>query len=480
MPVRIAYRLFLSDDLKNKMLELVEHYPTGIKNFSVDKLLYILSLIHEIPARNKRGGLSDNGYTNLYTPLLQKFVSNYRQYLDYLLQHHVILCDNHYIPGHKSKGYKMAPAYIGPVKPTMIQNPELIRKMNKYNWELLALTNKYKYLKKWMDGLEIDVSAALAHIEALYNHRIQHPEAREWDAKRKRYKDPLEQYNSAKVNMYYLKDKRFTFFVDETVGRLHTNLTNMPSDLRNFITWKGQKLASIDIANSQPYLSTLLFRSSFYDADKNGVKKLTVFSFPTISSSPFLPISPSPSHIPPPLMLLKSSQQHDTEDIKLYTELVEKGQLYEYMEAAFQSELGMKFMSRKIIKAAMFQVLFTDNRFIGQQEAAPKRLFKQLFPIVYELFATFKKEDATLLPRLLQQIEAKLMLDIIAKRIAREKPNIPIFTIHDSITTTVDNLAYVQRIMKEELTTYLGISPTMKTEHWGQVNIQTHAYIKHS
>jgi hypothetical protein len=165
-------------------------------------------------------------------------------------------------------------------------------------------------------------------------------------------------------------------------------------------------------------------------------------------------------------MIIKSSQLNEKEDVKLYIDLVEKGQLYEYMEAAFKAELGITFMNRKNIKATMFQVLFTDNRFIGQQEAAPKRLFKQLFPNVYELFAVYKKEDATLLPRLLQQIEARLILDIIAKRITKEKQTIPIFTIHDSITTTIDNLTYVQQIMNEELIYNIHIVPSLNTNNW--------------
>ncbi len=481
MPVKIAYRIFLPKTLKEKVEELLEQYPPEIKNFRRDKLFYILSLIHEIPARNKRNGMSDNGFTNLNAQLLQKFVYNYREYLNYLLQHGIILCDDHFIPGIKSKGYRITNEYAGPVAPKMISNPELIRSLKKHRWELLGKTRKYRYLYKWMDGLEIDFAAAKNYIKAQLENRLQHPEAREWDYKRKRYKDPLEQFNSAMINLYYLKDKKFYFFVDPNVGRLHTNLTNMQSDLRNFITWKGQKLVSVDISNSQPYLAVKLFSPSFYDtALKDDGKNFSVLDFTSPKTSIISEISNKlPSKLPnntlnsltttnnaPPLMLGKPLQQYDKQDVGLFIDLVAKGQLYEHLEAAFKAELGLTLTSRKNIKAAVFQVLFTDNRFIGQKEAAPKRIFKKLFPTVYLIFSLYKKQDATILPRLLQQIEARLILDIITKRIAHEKPHIPIFTIHDSITTTNDNLEYVKKIMKEELTLHIGIRPNLKVEYW--------------
>lgn len=479
----LSYRVFLSKNLKEKILELIEKFPPEINNFKKDKLLYILSLIQEIPARKKRGGLSNKGFTIISSTILKKFVYNYRLYFDYLLLHGFIVCDDHYIPGEKSKGYKIAPKFISKVKPAYIQNPELIKKIRKYNRENIYKQKKYKYLRKWMDGLEIDFNGALNYINEMYAMRIRHPETRDWDFKNERFKDPIEQYNASFINIHYLKDKRFSFKVDDNIRRLHTNLTNINKYLRNFITWKGHKLVNIDISNSQPFLSSILFRPQFYQKQVgDSAEKISLFSFlgeeevSSLSSSlgslfPFLSSYPSSSHPRPLLMLLKQPQNADVKDIKLFLDLVEKGQLYEYLEEAFRKELGAKFENRKSIKVAVFQVLFTNNRFIGQKDAAPKRLFKELFPDVYNLFAAFKKKDATFLPCLLQKIEAKLILDIITKRISKEKPKIPIFTIHDSVTTTVEHLEYVEQVMKEELTKQIGISPKFKIEYWNSSNM---------
>ncbi|PJB57380.1 MAG: hypothetical protein CO098_11835, partial [Bacteroidetes bacterium CG_4_9_14_3_um_filter_41_19] len=330
--------------------------------------------------------------------------------------------------------------------------------------------------KKWIDGLKIDSVVALEYIKQLYGLRIRNPKMCDWDLQRRRFKEPIEQYNSAYINIQYLNEGRHHFFVDDRVGRLHTNLTNMQSDVRNFITWKGQPLVSVDISNSQPFLSTLLFKPSFYSTGKGVGEKMTLFSFSggfsfsfsssssySGSSSSF---SSGSSGSRPPLMLQKPLYHTEKEDVKLFIDLVKKGQLYDYLSLAFKRELGVELTDRKNIKAAVFQVLFTDNRFIGQLEAAPKRIFRNLFPNVYDLFAAFKKQDSTFLPCLLQKIEARLILDIITKRISKEKPKAPIFTIHDSITTTMDNLDYVKQVMHEELEQHIGIAPNLKVEYW--------------
>lgn len=467
----ISHRIFVPDSLKEKLLSHIANNPPEIKNFKIDKLLYIISLIHEIPARNKRKGLSDTGFANINSALLQEFIPDYKRYLDFLVAHNIIECDELYIPGYKSKGYRMASDYTTKVHPATIQNPELIRRIKYDGWGR-GKHQKYKHLQKWLVGLEIDFNSALNHIRSQYDFRISHPDNREWDYKKKKYKDPLQQYNSALINIYYLKDKRHIFHVDQNVGRLHTNLTNIPSDLRNFITWKGQRLVTIDITNSQPYLSTILFKPSFYSMPVNGDKKLTVFSF----FSHFSSFSPSHTSYPlgtaPPLMLGNPLRWIEIEDVKQYVKLVEKGWLYEHLEEAFKKELGLTFADRKDIKAAVFQVLFTDNRFIGQKEAAPKRLFKSLFPHVYELFSIYKKKDSTILPRLLQRIESHLILEIMCKRVNHEDKNIPLFTIHDSITTTIENLDYVKKIMSEELYKHIGVKPNLKMEYWLPDNLK--------
>lgn len=63
------------------------------------------------------------------------------------------------------------------------------------------------------------------------------------------------------------------------------------------------------------------------------------------------------------------------------------------------------------------------------------------------------------------------MVNIIAKRISIEYPNAPIFTIHDSITTTAEYIDDVERIMTEELTKAIGYAPTLDRQYWDTANM---------
>ena len=65
-------------------------------------------------------------------------------------------------------------------------------------------------------------------------------------------------YNSRLRPLILLHEGIFNPKIDTTAGRLHSTLTQLKSDLRQFITYDGHPLVSIDIVNSQPYLSTVL------------------------------------------------------------------------------------------------------------------------------------------------------------------------------------------------------------------------------
>jgi ubiquinone biosynthesis protein Coq4 len=89
-----------------------------------------------------------------------------------------------------------------------------------------------------------------------------------------------------------------------------------------------------------------------------------------------------------------------------------------------------------------------------------------MFPDVYELYSIIKCKDSTALPRLLQTIESKLILDHVAKRISKERPLMPIFTIHDSVACPVGHEAYVEEVIREEMEKAIGVIPTLKFEYW--------------
>jgi hypothetical protein len=66
---------------------------------------------------------------------------------------------------------------------------------------------------------------------------------------------------------------------------------------------------------------------------------------------------------------------------------------------------------------------------------------------------------------LLQNLEATLFIYKICGRIMREKPALPLYTVHDSLLTTREHVEYVRSVILDEFRK-LGIHPTLHEEHY--------------
>lgn len=63
----------------------------------------------------------------------------------------------------------------------------------------------------------------------------------------------------------------------------------------------------------------------------------------------------------------------------------------------------------------------------------------------------------------MQNIEATLFIHVIANRIRQEKPDLPIYTIHDSVLTVPRAVNYVRTVIRDEFN-QIGVYPTLKEE----------------
>ena len=460
---------------------LIRNNPPNFRPFKRDKLRYILHLINAISLLNK-DKLYDE-YTYVNAKALQKVIQNYKKYLDYLINDlQIIECDGQYIPGEKSLGYKFIDKYLTSLISTEVQDYSLRKCLKIAKNRRESSLKELQFLTKYFDQskLKIDLEIVNEFLQTELNLKLIYPHLRDLDFKTKKPKNPQTQYNHSKMSAERLSNGQYHLNRDENVYRFHSNLTNMRGMIRNAVTYDGQKLIAVDIKNSQPYLSTLLLTNTFWAIEKNEARinlpQSLSFYKPNLSLSSNnkrvltisnIEISRKDSYI----MIGEIPQFLIDKEFNAYIKLVVNGQLYEFLQSNFQLQTGLNFVDRKEVKKAVFQVLFTDNRYIGQVSAKPKRIFKELFPEVYKVFSAIKREDKTLLPRLLQSIESCLMVNIIAKRISIEYPNAPIFTIHDSITTTAEYIDDVERIMTEELTKAIGYAPTLDRQYWDTANM---------
>lgn len=452
--------------------------PLEITAFSLDKLKYIIGLINSIPSNNK-SLFTPDGFIPINAARLQNSIKDYRKYFAYLIRTNVIESDNFYIPGTKSYSFRFTPAYNTIMVPGNIGKYTL-RKQIQQNSDpgLRRKTSDLAFLAKWFNpALQIDKRDAYAYLAEQY--RKNRLKLGEYEARRK--------YSHHRMSVDRIANSDFHFMRDDNVGRLHTNLTNIISGARNFITYDKMPLVSVDIRNSQPFLSNTLMNTTFYNFSRKRQKSISGnsnsdsqyydsvnltlqeisknYNFTNINSS--IKIFNILSY----LMIGKNEVSIAAVEFQRFRDLTSKGLLYEYIETEVNSRTGKVFPNRKALKEVIFLVMFTDNHFIGQPEAEPKRIFRDLFPNIYKLFSLIKKGDPSILPRLLQSIEAKIILDRVSYRISIDYPYLPIFSIHDSLTCPVGHEDYVASVIREEIIKAIGTSPTLKYEYWSAASI---------
>lgn len=485
-------------------LDLEQHYAENppFERFSKDKMVVILSTLITIPIHNKNLVI-EQGFVPLSATVLKGMFTDYKRYLTYGLESGLLKSDKSYLKGFKCTGYKIALPYGKDLQTVNLKSLPLKRHFNKRYRVLENSTKPYAFLNAWFaKGLEIDTYKAYAFLKAEYALKIEYPALRDYEMRydttyytpsgkkgdyRKVMKDPLLQYQQGVLSLQKLKEGEYSCHVDATVKRYHSVLTNMRSPLRNYLTFKGEKMVSIDITNSQPYLLCLLLQDGFWKSDKivlpNAVTIKNQFLEGKKIEKPKILLSSLSNNFYDILtidalnidkentykdidyfMLVKIRQTLVKTGYEAYVKEAGNGTLYYSLQPAFEAVMGYTINDRKELKKAMFQVLFTSNQFIGQEQAAPKRIFKTQYPEVYALCNAIKQKDASLLPKLLQRIESHVMLTVIAKRLHKSYPKVPLFTVHDSILTTERNAQLVATVMQEELTRCIGYSPTLAIE----------------
>jgi len=345
--------------------------------------------------------------------------------------------------------------------------------------------------------------------------------------------------------------------------RFHSPLTRLFTPLRAHLAFNGQRLVNVDIRNSQVVFFLKLMKeqmllrwveqddrtddyasrqmapcnsvgssveggsSSFlqsknveedhlHERDKTSVFCSTLYN----ELRNLQPLSFPPTIIPCRTSLCyRNKKEEALTDVELFTQLVERGEIYDYLLAQvksyFDDSLEMSLLHRINRKAKeaiwkrRFRAYCCENPVTTAEEARSRktvyvrhhrikdielawidtltrdhlkrlffadvfygrtkvdtpltRLFARLFPTVYHLILDCKSERYQDLARKMQREEAKFILHTVCRRLFTYHESVPVFTIHDSIMTTEEHVPLVRRIINEEFQR-LGLHPTLKED----------------
>lgn len=247
-----------------------------------------MSLIYLIPSWST-DNISSDGFVPLSSEKLARRFKDYKVYLDYLVETGVFYSNNHYEPNVSSRKYKYSYRYSNdePVqyqfdKPMAYQTREYIRQQ-RLDEEM------ENYLYNWYNEGKLKINY---HSARSYSNKMKDLKMKrliDWDINTKtgKKKYPVQQYHSSLINMNGLNVQDYNAHRDNEIHRLHSRLTSLQKECRNFVSYDNTELASIDISNSQPYLMCLLFNPLFWQQDSN--IPLNFYSLPANIQNRFSP-----------------------------------------------------------------------------------------------------------------------------------------------------------------------------------------------
>jgi hypothetical protein len=408
----------------------------------IDNFVYLVGQITWMAARY-RNLVDEEGYMPLHAPVLKHRIHNYVNHMRYLVENKVLERSKSYIPGERSYGYRFTKEYVtSPVVPVTITKYTLVKNIrSKNNWER-NMEAKFSHLAKWLDeGLCLDFDAAMNRLEWL---RMEDFCAGKFGAQLS--------YNASYANLMQLKEQEYYFNVDYTAGRVHSNLTSLRGTLRKYLTYNGRQLASVDVVASQPFLIANVLLSPWYYEKWEGERLSYQLTWGCIKKE--IDIAEVQKHI-----------KNLGPDAELFKQDV-KGDFYTaFMQRVKQSGEETE-LTRDDMKKAVFLAMYSDNKFIHQEQAYLKRVFKSIYPSVYAVLSAYKIRKVRALPVLIQHIESLLVPTGVAKGLSKREKNMPLFTIHDSIVLPADEIELCKQAFAETYTSLVGATPNLKAELW--------------
>ena len=480
--------LYIPIKVAEKLEQTLSQNPPdfNVKNYK-DYLIYIIHLLYDIPARNRNIDISSsNGFVPVYKQLLKKRVDEYPKYVNYLVDNNILEKGKKHVAGLNSSQLRIKPLLVSKLAPIEITKSTLINSINRYydvsrhyksSTDALDTTfnvekNYYPYLDKhFNDKLKIDVSGANTYLKLFEKEeRIKICECKSKKIRIEKEISLIHKINIFKYQIDYLNNGYFYNKVDDNVGRYNSILTNIKSELRNYITYDNKKLGSVDNVSSQPYFLISLFDEKLFEKNKMDERIKHFWKHSQHEDSNINTVEEVNNNI----IMIRNfiSGLKNSRDVLEYKKLIASRLFYEkfaeYILMEYPNKTFKNTDSRKYAKLALLKTFFANEKIDKYSDYIP--VFKKYFPSIYELFTIikFNYKQHHLLACILQNLEAETLLKDVCGELSNNYPDIVLYTIHDSIITTEDYIDIVQQTLRTNLYNVVGEYPNFKVDYWNK------------
>jgi hypothetical protein len=477
---------------------LLQHTPLGIPEAKWLSFTYylahtILLMSRERRFKKKKG--AGKGWVPLPSNILQGIGGNsYKVLIDQLVNIGVIERDGKYSTvGHTSIGYKLGSPYRSQgfkyrtLPDEKVREGIVAHRKNRLE-QMRPRLRELAHLTRWIiDGkLKITQELALDYIDfqsSIYGIRLTKL-GLEGTAL-----EDAESFTKHRRNwaIYDVEHwgKNTSLSVDDKGGRLYSPISTLLSPLRHFLTYDDKPLVSLDLKNSQPLHLTLLMRPSFWKPsgrNKFTLRNLDETLWKHVNEQVNLDKLTTLSSI------MLSNPVQNTESMGVtnphFAQLVFEGKLYEFISEQFRgkyfTQKGVdRFDTRSKAKKEVLRLMYFNPQETHSPSHDTFREFTLLFPAEAHVIALLKSRDYTDLPVLLQKLEAQILLHHVCKQVYELDSSIPLFTVHDSIITTIEHQETVKGIILGIYKKLLGATPQLEQKelHPNRADSELAAYV---
>lgn len=364
----------------------LENHLLPIEYKYVDKFIFILDMLHTCRCRRKweSGGFIPISSIMLQTVLGTRYA---KKCLDKLIDLKVIECDGLFKPEEKCLGYRLTYNFGVAVRGVRVKDKKLIIRAQKY------LRNRQKVIDfEDKTGVRKHIRKSIRKLKITNDTGVDAFEFCEfWDKT-----DPQDAREYRADSLKDLKDGEIWLEKDDQ-GRLYSNLTAMPRDIRKFLEWRdGSLVFSCDFKAMQPSLAATLYGKNSKEKEK-------------------------------------------------YLEMVDSG-FYKWVNSKLKQpkDLAVPWVNAGFKKQVFGQFFYGHESVVMNSEVG--KIFKQFFPEMYRIVMHKKLKAHNWLAKYLQHAEAVIVLGEVMPKLLYD--NIPAVTLHDCIITTENFAARVEKEMR--------------------------------
>jgi hypothetical protein len=443
---------------------------TGKEKLRRVTLLLVLDLFRQRRSV-RRKVLTDKkvSYTPLSSFILQDLVHNYNEYLEFLIEAKVLESDDTWAWRTKCRGFRYAAQYRGK---KLIEEVVIDKRVAKSTSAQLArykeLIKKemqhYEHLSKWCEShkLKIDVNASLEWIENDTQAKINAIlEDEDIVDEKEHFDNAIDSGEDFKSMIRSFNEKNGNYKVSGLGKRFYNKISNLKKGLRQYLSYDGLELYEIDFKNSQPFFLLSVLTPSFWESTFDDSKEYLNLNR---ISNVLYDLNKGANKNNTISMLRKNKGVQESISSLRYKKWVLDGTFYDEIQKHFHSLYPDSFNDRGETKIEMLRILFSNPKKHGYELYDPCIEFGELFPDIYEVTKNIQLVQSNDLALILQRVESFLVLEVVCKKIHELHPDIPMYTIHDSILTTKGNEAVVRKIMVDEVLRWTGNTPQVEVK----------------